>query len=301
MPSFTLAPRGPFSLQLLAGFGFGPETGRSEATEPVMRLAFCLDDLRGHAGVVLRQDSDGDGAVRGELHWDADPAAVARQVARILSLDHDGEAWVAIGERDPVIGKLQRRYPGLRPPLFHSPYEAAAWAIISTRRPARQAAVTRRLISERLGRAFEFDGEHLAAFPTPRALLELEPLKGLPQVKVERLHAVAEAALAGRLDADRLRSLEPEAALADLQELPGIGPFYSTLVLVRSSGHADLPPASERRMLAAAANYYGLDQPPTPERFAELAEAWRPFRTWASVLLRYAGSRDDVVEAVNSR
>jgi DNA-3-methyladenine glycosylase II len=117
----------------------------------------------------------------------------------------------------------------------------------------------------------------------------------LPQIKVERLHAVAEAALAGRLDADRLRGLEPQAALAELQELPGIGPFSSQLILVRASGHADVLPDGERRVLACAAHYCGLDQPPSPERFAELAEAWRPFRTWASVLLRYAGDRDAAV------
>jgi DNA-3-methyladenine glycosylase II len=292
MASFTLVPRGPFSPRLLAGFGFGPDTGRPEATEPVMRLAFCLDDMNGHAGVVLRQDADRNGVVRGELHGEADLAEVQRQVARILSLEHDGEAWLAVGGRDPVIGRLQRRYPGLRPPLFHSPYEAAAWAIISARRPARQAALTRTLIAEQLGREFELDGERLAAFPTPRSLLDLKPLKGLPQVKVERLHALAAAALAGRLDAARLRDLEPEAALAELQELPGIGPFYSTLVLVRASGHADLLPEGERRVLAAAAHHYGLDQPPSPERFAELAQAWRPFRTWASMLLRYAVDRD---------
>jgi DNA-3-methyladenine glycosylase II len=258
-----------------------------------MRLAFSRDDLRGYAGVVLRQDENG--VVHGELHGDADPAAVERQVARLLSLDHDGEAWLAVGERDPVIGELQRRYPGLRPPLFNSPYEATTWAIISARRPARQAAATRRLVAERLGREFELAGERPAAFPTPQRLLEVEPLKGLPELKVERLRAAAQAALAGRLDAARLRRLDPELALAELQELPGIGPFYARLVLVRASGHADLLVEDEPRVLACAAHYYGLEAPPAPARFAELAEAWRPFRTWASVLLRYAGSRDGVV------
>ena len=298
MRPFTLVPRGPFDLRLLAGFGFGPETERAEASEPVMRLAFCRDDMDGHAGVVLRQDPGGDGAVRGELHGDADVGAVRRQVARILSLDHDGEAWLAVGERDEVIGRLQRRYPGLRPPLFNSPYEAAAWAIVSARRPARQAAITRSLIAERLGQVFELDGERRAAFPTPRALRELEPLKGLPPLKVERLHAVAEAALEGRLDAGRLRGLDTAAALAELQELPGIGPFYATLVLVRGSGSADVLPAGEPRVLACVAHYYGCDTPPSPERFAELAEPWRPFRTWASVLLRYAGAGEHRVTIV---
>jgi DNA-3-methyladenine glycosylase II len=116
-PSFSIVPRGPFDLRLLAGFGFGPDTGRPEADAPAMRLAFCRDDLQGHAGVLVRQDEAG--AVHAEVHGDAD---VERQVARILSLDHDGEAWLEVGKRDPVIGELQERHPGLRPPLFHSPY-----------------------------------------------------------------------------------------------------------------------------------------------------------------------------------
>jgi DNA-3-methyladenine glycosylase II len=137
MATIELTPTGPFDLRLLAGFGFGPTTGTSEPTEPTMRLAFCLDDLQGHAGAALRQGDDG--IVRGETQGDGEPAAVGAQLSRILSLDHDGEAWLDVGRRDPVIGELQRRFPGLRPPLFHSPYEAAARAIISARRPARGA------------------------------------------------------------------------------------------------------------------------------------------------------------------
>ena len=292
MAAIELTPKGPFDLRLLAGFGFGPTTGRREPAEPAMRLAFCLDDLNGHAGAVLRQGDDG--IVRGETHGDGEPASVAAQLSRILSLDHDGEAWLGVGRRDPVIGRLQRRFPGLRPPLFHSPYEAAAWAIISARRPARQAAAVRTEISQRLGRTFDLEGERLAAFPTPRRLLEVEPTQGLPDMKVERLRAVAEAALEGRLDAGHLRGLAPDDALARLQQLPGIGPFYATLILVRSTGHADVLATGEPRVLACAAHYYTLDAPPSPQRFAELAEPWRPFRTWASVLLRYAGERDQV-------
>jgi DNA-3-methyladenine glycosylase II len=253
--AIELTPKGPFDLQPLAGFGVGPETGKHHPSEPLMRLAFCLDDLSGHAGVVLRQDEDG--VVHGELHGD--------------------------GERSAV------NYPGLRPPLFHSPYEAAAWATISARRPARQATIARRAIAEGLGRVFDLDGERLAAYPTPRKLLQIQPMKGLPEVKVERLRAVAETALAGRLDAERLRRLDPEAALAELQERPGLGPFYATLILVRSSGHADLLALGEPRGLACAAHYYGLEGPPSPERLGELAETWRPLRTWATVLLALRG------------
>ncbi len=61
----------------------------------------------------------------------SDLAARARDdVKRILCLDIDGRGFGAIASRDPVVGALQRRYPGLRPVLFYTPYVAAAWAII---------------------------------------------------------------------------------------------------------------------------------------------------------------------------
>ena len=44
-------------------------------------------------------------------------------------------------------------------------------------------------------------------------------------------------------------------------------------------------------MLAHAARFYGRSQPPTLDWFAALAQRWRPFRTWATVLIRLAGDR----------
>jgi DNA-3-methyladenine glycosylase II len=113
-------------------------------------------------------------------------------------------------------------------------------------------------------------------------------MAGLPELKVRRLHGIAEAALAGRLDAGRLRGLEPAAALEELQTLEGIGPFFAMLVLVRSTGHADVLAENEPRLLRCVAHYYGRDDLPA------LAEPWRPFRTWAGVLIRYAGGREGV-------
>lgn len=82
------------------------------------------------AGVMVRSEGD---TVIGDVYGEADPEVVKRQVARILSLDVDGGGFAEVGERDPIVGKLQERYPGLRPVCFYSPYEAAAWAIIGHR------------------------------------------------------------------------------------------------------------------------------------------------------------------------
>ena len=244
--------------------------------------------------MVLRQEAD-DAPVTAELELgnpDADPGVVVRQVRRILSLDHDGLGFAGVGERDPVVGRLQRAHLGQRPVLFHSPYEAAAWAVISARRRAAQAGETRRAIARELGRTFTLAGEELAAFPGPERLLGVEPGPGLPAEKVERLRGIARAALAGELDAGVLTELGPERSLAQLQLLRGIGPFYAGLIVLRAAGFADAMLGSpEPKGLTHLARYYDLGPNPDPAAVAAITDGWRPFRTWTLVLVRLAGDR----------
>jgi DNA-3-methyladenine glycosylase II len=288
-----LAPSGPFSLAAAASFGFGPTEGRAGRFDGVLRYAFALDRGSGYAGVELRQ-ADDDAPVTGEVHGGGDPPAVARQLARVLSLDHDGEAFLEVGQRDPVIGRLQREFPGQRPVLFFSPYEAAAWSVISARQRGIPAAQVRATISERWGECFNLSGRQEWAFPQPDRLLDAGELSvpGLNEEKERRLLGIAEAARAGLLEVAALQSLGPQDAFVELQRLRGIGPFYASLIVVRACGFADAPlPVAEPKVLANATRFYGLAEPLTLERFTELAEAWRPFRTWATVLVRLAGDR----------
>jgi DNA-3-methyladenine glycosylase II len=282
---FTIRPKGPFSLEEAANFGFGQRIDPS--WDGAMRLAFCVDGYRDQVGVEVRQDDLG---VHCILHGEADAAAVERQVARVLSLDFDGETFLEVGRRDPIIGRLQAAAPGLRPPLFYSPYEAAAWSIISARRPARQMAEVRRQLSEAHGRVFELAGQRVAALPTPEQLLQVPSFAGLTPEKVERLHGVARAAMAGQLDIERIQAIGPDAAMEDLRSIKGIGPFYSSLIVVRGSGFADVM-VTEPKAMELAAKLYGLPRMPTDDEFSAMADGWRPFRTWAIVLMRAAGGR----------
>ena len=284
---FVIEPDGAFSLAAAASFGFGPNTGRPKPDGDLMRLAFAVDGYRGHAGVVLRQRGAGiEASVEG-----ARGAAVERQIKRVLSLDHSGTDWRAVGKRDPVIGRLQRGHPGLRPVLFHSPYEAAAWSVISARKPRAYAATLRTKLASAHGRVFDLEGEEVAAFPLPEALAAVRAFPGFDTTRMTRLRAVARAALDGRLDAARLAKLSPEDARAELETLPGIGPFYADLVLVRATGLADLLPRNEPMLLAYAGHFYGDGAPLDATALESIAERWRPFRTWAAVLIRVAGDR----------
>ena len=286
--TFTIVPRGPFSLAEAIAFGFGQRD--AAAGDDVMRLAFCLDGYRQQAGVVLRQDEAG---VHGTVHGPGgtDPDMVRQQVARVLSLDHDAAGFLRAGERDPVLGALQEAAPGLRPPLFYSPYEAAAWAVLSMRRPPRQMMAVRDRLSRAHGAVFDLAGQQLAALPSPAQLLRIEAFPGIPADRIERLQGVARAAREGRLDAARLLRLHPEEAMAGLREIPGIGPFYSALIVIRGTGFTDVLPLGEQKLRALVAQLYNLPVPVSDGTLSGLAEAWKPFRTWAAVLIRAAAKR----------
>lgn len=279
----TLTPRGPFSLAASVRFleGFTPAS-YADAGDGVLRLAFPADDGYPAVGAAVRQDGD---TVRAEF---TGPDATA-QVARILSLDVDGAGFPAVGDADPVVAGLMAEFPGLRPVCFYSPYEAAAWAVIGHRVRMTQAAAVKSRLAERYGERVEVAGRVLHAFPAPPVLRTLPPrVLGLTDVKVERLHAIADAAEDGALDAARLRALPADDALAELRGLPGIGPFSAELILIRGAGHPDVFPRHEPRLHAAMARAYGGDAGDVP-RLAGIAERWRPYRSWVALLLRAGG------------
>jgi DNA-3-methyladenine glycosylase II len=289
MTQFTITPDGPFSLEAATHFGFGPNTGRPTYADAQMKLAFAVDDFRNHALVTLNQADNGD--VTGTIDSDANIEVVVNQVSRILSLNASGTEFAAVGEHDPVLGAMQREHCGLRPVSFHSPYEAAAWSIISARRQRAQGTIVRNRIAEQLGRVYGDSADRLFAFPTPERLLELEYVQGLEATKVERLHAVARAALDGQLDADLLLGMPTEQAMEHLLKLPGIGPTYGTLILLRGTGSVDAMTGVEPRLPTYLAHFYGLGAEASTEQIATIMEGWRPFRTWASVLTRVSGDR----------
>ena len=276
MPSFTLHPRGRFSLHASATFAEGFPGTEADRESGELRFAWAVDgDWR---AVAVKLSWRGD-SLRGELEG-APPRDLARlarrDVERILSLDVDGAEFEHVGGRDPVIGQLQRRYAGLRPVLFYTPYEAAAWTIIGQRIRIVQAAAVKRRLTDELGS----DG----AFPAPDVLATLTaPQRGLTTRKIDQLRALGEAARAGILTRERLRDLACSDAVAELQRLPGIGPFSSELIMIRGVGAPDALPANERRVERAIRAAYGLA---ADAELGPVTDAWRPYRSWCALLLR---------------
>ena len=194
--------RGRFDLSQSIGFGFG-FGGRRAARGDTMRLAFVLDAYAVQAGVAVTQPAAD--VVRFQVSGGADPEAAARQAARILSLDEDATGYDRMVDRDALLTTAYAVRPGLRPPLFASAYEALVWAVLSARRPAAQMRAVSDRVAHAHGRVLDVAGERHAAFPTPDALLGVRSFPGIPDVKLRRMHAIAEAAREELLDTEMLR------------------------------------------------------------------------------------------------
>jgi DNA-3-methyladenine glycosylase II len=236
------------------------------------------------AAVVLRQPTPD--LVEGDV---CGPDAAWPQALAALSLDLDGSGYPAIGERDPVIGALQRQGGYLRPVLFHSPYEAACAFVIGHRMRIEQGRAIRRRMARDHGEPFHLAGVTVHAFPTPQRLLRLTEIPGVNDEKIARLHGIAEAALDGRLDRARLRSLPLDEALADVKRLRGIGEFFAVGIVMRGAGLLDAVPG-DAVTRAGIQRFYDLPEPSDAD-VTRITDGWRPYRMWCSVLVHASERR----------
>lgn len=282
MERFRVEPSGPFSLAEANRYFGGWPVLASDPSAIVM--AFPVEGWRRSAAVVVRQDAAG--GLTGEVH-DADgedAEAAWRTALAALSVDADGAGFPAVGERDPVIGALQTHFGAVRPVCFHTPYEAAAGLVIGHRLSIVQTRAIRARLSEAHGDAVTVGDERFFAFPRPHVLLELDRFGVVSGEKMERVHGIASAALAGRLDRERLRRLPYDEALAELRSLRGVGAFIAQGILIRGASLVD--EVSDDEVTAQAVQYaYSLTTVPDRAAILRIAEAWRPYRAWATVLL----------------
>ena len=291
--TFEIRPRGPFDLSaardFIGGFTQGIGGGAVAGTSLVMSFPVETPGWPASAAVELRQEADG--TVVGRTGAPPDLLeAVQRQAERSLSLDHDGAGWSDVGSRDPIIGRLQEEHRYLRPVCFYSAYEAATSFVFGHRISRGQVARIKERLRTSIGDRPPLDGIDVPAFPRPQRLLGLPEIGGVTSEKVRRVHALADTAIEGGLDTERLRGLPTDEALRQLRALPGLGRWTAEAVLLRGCGVADALPVNDDISREATAELYELGQLDDPT-WREIAEGWRPYRMWATVLLRVAWQR----------
>jgi DNA-3-methyladenine glycosylase II len=89
----------------------------------------------------------------------------------------------------------------------------------------------------------------------------------------------------GRLVLEELPELDDDEVLARLTAVPGIGAWSAELFLIFSLGRADVIASGDLGIRRAIMIADGLPELPTPKQVDERAQAWKPYRTLAGMLL----------------
>ncbi len=126
--------------------------------------------------------------------------------------------------------------------------------------------------------------------PTPAEILaedpeELRLAAGLSHAKVRYLRSLAERVLDGSLDLDHLDELSDEEVIAELVAVKGLGLWSAQMFLIIHLRRPDVLPAGDLGIRKAVMNLYELPTLPAPAEVTEIGEAWRPYRTLASLFL----------------
>ena len=122
--------------------------------------------------------------------------------------------------------------------------------------------------------------------PTPQEILadepeELRAAAGLSRAKVGFLPSLAEHALSGELELERLNELDDEAVIAELVAVKGIGEWSAHMFLMFHLDRPDVLAVGDLGIRRAIEIAYGLEELPKPQQMEQIAEPWRPFRTLA--------------------
>lgn len=275
-------------LDAAALFGFlraravgGVEDAGAEHYSRALRLAHgagtvTLRPRRDHVAATLRlaDQRDRDSAIahsRRLLDLDADPAAVAEVL--------DG---------DPALAPMLRKHPGVRVPGSVDGAEIVVRAVLGQQVSVAAARTAAQRLTEALGEPLTCAGGTITRlFPTPAAIASgvTGVLTG-PKRRTEALRLVCEALADGSLlvepgrDADELS--------AQLRTFPGIGPWTANYVALRVLGAADVLLDGDLAMRRGAAE---LGLPDRPGALRAHAQRWRPWRSYAGMLLWLANQR----------
>jgi AraC family transcriptional regulator, regulatory protein of adaptative response / DNA-3-methyladenine glycosylase II len=207
------------------------------------------------------------------------PIQIVAGLRALFDLDAEPEVIREQLGRDPTLGPLIARHPGLRVPGAFDRFEIAIRAVLGQQVSVAAATTLAGRLAQRFGVPIEGAPAGLdRVFPSAVMLaqVDLEQLRaiGLPGTRARTLSALARALVDGQLTLEG----DPEQVQAQLLAVPGVGPWTAQYIAMRALRWPDALPAGDlilRRALGVT----------TARACEQAAEAWRPWRAYAVMQL----------------
>jgi DNA-3-methyladenine glycosylase II len=188
-----------------------------------------------------------------------------------------------LGLADPALGRtidavIARLGPQRIAPSRTTPFEALVRAIV-------YQSVSGKAATSIFARLREIVGGPLT--PAKVLALRLTFLRkgGLSNAKARTIRNLAAWFTSHRKQADALPTLADEKVVEILTAIPGIGPWTVNVFLIFNLGRLDVMPAADLGIRRGVQLTDGLRAIATPKQVLERSQAWRPYRSIASIYL----------------
>jgi len=217
-----------------------------------------------------------------------DPRALSQivtRVRRLFDLAADPAPIAAVLGADPLLSATLARHAGIRIPGAWDGFELAVRAILGQQVSVRAACTLAGRLAALFGSATP-DGH---AFPTPTQLASARIERaGVVRTRAEAIRRLAQQVASGAI------SLAPgtraDSVVAQLLALPGIGEWTAQYIAMRALGEPDAFPSGDLVLRRVA----GVR---TARELEQRAQAWRPWRAYAVILL-WQGVNDETPRVV---
>ncbi len=213
-------------------------------------------------------------------------SALLDRIRFFLSLDDDLKPFYELGSKDPEFAPVLDELYGLHQVKFLTPFEAAAWAVLSQRISMKVAHKMKNKLTDAVGDDIRIEGIDYKTFPSARQVknLGVENLVSIirNERKSEYLIAVAEAF--DRVDESFLRHGNIEEVKEWLLNIKGIGEWSAHLELIRGLGRMEEISEHDQMLFSCFKKLYGSEA--TEEQLKRVTAGYGEFKGYWAYYLR---------------
>ncbi len=179
--------------------------------------------------------------------------------------------------QDPVMDRLIEQFGRLTVEPAENPFRRLCVSILNQQLSTASAAAIRE-------RAFDVIGDEV----TPARVLAADPDRlaeaGVSRTKIEYLRSVAEAFETGdpALTQEALADRDDEAVVEALTRIHGVGEWTARMYLIFALGRENVLPLGDLAVRKGIEALYADGDDLSRAEMREIAEAWRPYRSYGT-------------------
>ncbi|OPY30912.1 MAG: hypothetical protein A4E32_02156 [Methanomassiliicoccales archaeon PtaU1.Bin124] len=167
-------------------------------------------------------------------------AKITQQITDYLSLEDDLGEFYSLAKGDKVFEDLLKKSYGYHQVRFFTPFEAAAWSIITQRFPVERSRTIMERIATEIGGSIDLDGHTFLAFPEAHNILKnLDRLHIIVTNKRKTEYLTAAAEAFDKVDQEFFKKGSYSEVLGWLKGIKGIGDWSASLILIRGMGRVE--------------------------------------------------------------